>query len=141
MTQVQFSWARRPSQPTAEPLRRVICGVLERLGCRNGEVHVLMTDDQQIQALNREYRNHDCATDVLSFPDGDELPSGLTLLGQIVISLETARRQAEQLGHSELRELEELSVHGTIHLLGYDHDQDEGDMNQLELQLRQELLT
>jgi len=63
------------------------------------------------------------------------------LLGQIVISLETARRQAERLGHSELRELEELVVHGTVHLMGYDHEQDDGDMNQLEVQLRQDLLS
>jgi probable rRNA maturation factor len=102
---------------------------------------VLITDDQQIQTLNREYRNHDHATDVLSFPDGDRLPSGQLLLGQIVISLDAARRQAEQLGHSELRELEELALHGTIHLMGYDHVRDDGDMNQLELSLRQELLS
>jgi probable rRNA maturation factor len=69
------------------------------------------------------------------------LPSGQLLLGQIVISLDAARRQAEQLGHSELRELEELALHGTIHLMGYDHVRDDGDMNQLELRLRQDLLS
>ena len=140
MNQVQFSWERRPSQPTADALRSIICGTLDRLECPEGEVHVLITGDRRMQSLNREYRNLDRATDVLSFPDGDRLPTGQLLLGQIVISLDAARRQAEQLGHSELRELEELALHGTVHLLGYDHEQDDGDMNELELRLRRDLL-
>ena len=89
---------------------------------------------------NRTYRGREGVTDVLSFPDGDVLPNGRRLLGQIVISLDAARRQAAHLGHSELRELQELVLHGTIHLLGYDHENDDGVMNELELPLRQELL-
>jgi probable rRNA maturation factor len=103
-------------------------------------VHLLVTDDGRIRALNRDYRGCDAATDVLSFPDGDELPSGYRFLGEIVISLETARRQAETAVIEERRELEELALHGTLHLLGYDHDSDRGEMNRLELQLREELL-
>jgi len=68
------------------------------------------------------------------------LPGGRRLLGQLVVSVDTARRQAEALGHSELRELEELVLHGIVHLLGYDHAADEGEMNELELRLREELL-
>ena len=138
--QVRFTWARRPSQPTAEAVRQVVRGVLQTQQCPDAEVHVLITDDQQIRDLNQTYRAIDRPTDVLSFPDGDLLPNGRCLLGQIVISLETARRQAERLGHDELRELQELALHGTVHLLGYDHEQDEGTMNELELQLRRELL-
>jgi probable rRNA maturation factor len=62
------------------------------------------------------------------------------LLGQVVVSLDAARRQAEELGHSELRELEELLLHGTLHLLGHDHERDQGAMDALELSLRRELL-
>lgn len=100
-----------------------------------------MTDDETIQALNRSWRDIDAPTDVLSFPDGDRLPSGMVLLGEIVVSLDTARRQAADQGHDELRELEELVLHGTLHLLGHDHERDEGQMDAVELRLRAELLS
>jgi len=102
-----------------------------------------VTGDEAIRELNRDYLGKDRATDVLSFPDGDLLPTGRTLLGEIVVSLDTARRQAAEAGHSELRELAELVLHGTLHLLGYDHadDRDRGEMNRLELDLREELLS
>jgi probable rRNA maturation factor len=100
----------------------------------------MITDDARIRDLNNRYRHIDRATDVLSFPDGDELPSGLALLGEIVISLETARRQAAELGHGEVRELSELAMHGVLHLLGYDHENDRGQMNALEIELREEVL-
>jgi probable rRNA maturation factor len=120
----------------------VIRGCLVALGQPDDlEVHLLVTDDPRIQDLNRRYLDRDRPTDVLSFPDGERLPSGAVLLGEIVISLDTARRQAISLGHGELRELEELVLHGTLHLLGYDHDRDRGNMNQLELRLRRELLS
>jgi probable rRNA maturation factor len=104
------------------------------------EVHVVVTGDEELQRLNRAYRKVDRPTDVLSFPDGDPLPDGELLLGEIVISLDAARRQAAELGHSELRELEELVLHGTLHLLGHDHERDNGEMEDLELRLREELL-
>jgi probable rRNA maturation factor len=104
------------------------------------EVHVLVTGDERIRELNRDFLGHDRPTDVLSFPDGDVLPSGRRLLGQIVVSLDTARRQAGDLGHSEMRELSELTLHGVLHLLGYDHSSDQGEMDRIELTLRGELL-
>jgi len=64
----------------------------------------------------------------------------MRFLGQIVVSLDAARRQAEEAGHSEMRELEELVLHGVLHLLGYDHSSDQGEMNRIELKLRGELL-
>ncbi len=100
----------------------------------------MLTDDVRIQELNNKYLGRDRPTDVLSFPDGDRLPDGFVFLGEIVISLDTARRQANELGHSLLRELEELVLHGLLHLLGYDHEEDHGEMEMLELQLREELL-
>lgn len=141
MTRVQFTWERRPSQPAAEALRRVVSETLRRLEVSESDVHVLVTGDDRIRRLNRGWRDRDQATDVLSFPDGDRLPTGRILLGQIVVSLDAARRQAEEFGHSEIRELEELVLHGTIHLLGYDHDRDQGEMDELELMLVEELLS
>jgi len=111
------------------------------MDCGPCEVHVLVTGDPEIRELNRDHLGHDRPTDVLSFPDGDLLPSGLRLLGSIVISLDTARRQAEDEGHSVVRELRELVLHGTLHLLGYDHESDHGEMNRIEIGLREELLS
>jgi probable rRNA maturation factor len=140
VTQVLIKWEKRPSRPAADRLRRVIAGCLESVGRPHSEVHLLITGDDRIRDLNRRYRDIDFATDVLSFPDGDLLPSGVTLLGEIVISLDTARRQARELGHDEVRELAELALHGVLHLLGYDHDNDRGQMNALEIELREEVV-
>jgi len=107
---------------------------------RQAEIHVLITGDEHIREPNQRYRGKDVATDVLSFPDGDELPSGELFLGEIVVSIDTARRQAADAGISESRELSELVLHGTLHLLGYDHQEDDDSMNALELKLREELL-
>ena len=140
MNRVQFNWERRPLRPAAEALRRLVVECLEGMVDDPCEVHVLVTGDDRIRDLNRDYLGHDRPTDVLSFPDGDVLPSGRRLLGQIVVSLETARRQADDAGHSEIREISELTLHGVLHLLGYDHSSDQGEMDRLELKLRRELL-
>ena len=140
MTRVQIRWERRPSRPAADELRGVVIGCLSRLGVQDAEVHLVLTGDQTVRDLNLRFLGNDRATDVLSFPDGDELPTGRHFLGEIVISLDRARRQAEDFGHDEVRELYELALHGTLHLLGYDHERDHGEMNEIELRLRQELL-
>lgn len=91
------------------------------------EVSVVLADDEYIHQLNHQYRGKDCPTDVLSFAlnEGEEpeIIDGpeVVLLGDIIISLETATRQAEEYGHSLERELAYLTVHGILHLLGYDH--------------------
>jgi probable rRNA maturation factor len=91
------------------------------------EVSVVLSDDEYIHQLNRHYRGKDCPTDVLSFAlnEGEEpeitgRPEEI-LLGDIIISIETATRQAEEYGHNLERELAYLTVHGILHLLGYDH--------------------
>lgn len=91
---------------------------------RRGDVTVLLTDDDTIHRLNASFRHVDRPTDVLTFPawEGEalaQLPDGY--LGDIAISLPTALRQAAEYGHSLTRELSFLAVHGTLHLLGYDH--------------------
>ena len=111
------------------------------------EVSVTFTDNEQIRRLNAQYRGIDSATDVLSFPledfededydcedsdpDGEEECEIPLMLGDIVLSLERAREQADTYGHSFEREVAFLCVHSTLHLLGYDHetaDEDEMDM-------------
>lgn len=96
----------------------------------SAEVSVVFADDSYIHELNLEYRGKDCPTDVLSFAlDEGEEPDIVdgpeeTLLGDIIISLETAARQAEEYNHSLDRELSFLTVHGMLHLLGYDHEEE-----------------
>lgn len=107
------------------------------------EVSVMFTDDEEIHELNRLHRGVDRPTDVLSFPlfeydengdiiedDLDFNPNGEMILGDIVISLETASRQAQEYGHSFEREIGFLTVHSMLHLFGYDHmtPEDEGEM-------------
>lgn len=105
------------------------------------EINVLVTDDEGIRAINNAYRKIDKATDVLSFPmfelTAGQLPAsweaykdpdtGLVPLGDMAISLERARQQAAEFGHSARREVEYLTIHSILHLLGYDHV-DEGPM-------------
>ena len=116
-------------------LDRVISAALEAEGvglpC---EISVLLTDDAGIQQINREMREVDRPTDVLSFPmfdlepgqhpeEGEEDPeTGLVPLGDMCVSLERAAAQAEEFGHSVERELSYLTVHSVLHLLGYDHE-------------------
>ena len=115
-----------------ELIRRAVSFALENGGVR-GDVCVLITDAEEIQSLNRTYRKIDRVTDVLTFPawEGDAIacpPDGY--LGDIAICLERAEEQAEEYGHSLERELAFLAVHGSLHLLGYDHmkPQDEQTM-------------
>ena len=99
------------------------------------EISVSFVNNEKIHELNREYREKDRPTDVLSFPmwEKDELEDGTALdghavtLGDIIISAEKARAQAKEYDHSIERELAFLSVHSTLHLLGYDHEVSEED--------------
>lgn len=85
---------------------------------------ILLTDDAYLRDLNSRYRGEDHATDVLSFPAGDPLPGGESLLeylGDIAMSIPFAQRQADRAGHALEAEAQLLAVHGVLHLLGYDH--------------------
>ncbi len=102
-------------------IRNVLLSALNGLGFSNAEVSVMITGDREIRELNRYYRGKDNPTDVLSFPMGDEV-GGTYMLGDIVISYDTAIRQAEEAGISLHDEFTRLLVHGLVHLLGYDHE-------------------
>ena len=126
-----------------------------------GEVSVLLTTDAEIRRLNREFRHQDKPTDVLSFPveklrshhgahreHGGQRKSGTRpdthsrkpeLAGDLAISVETAARQAEAAGHALFLELEVLLLHGVLHLAGYDHETDTGQMARREAALRRRL--
>ena len=99
----------------------------------DAEVSVTFCDNAYIRALNKKYRNKDKATDVLSFPmyeDGDFDPVecvGGAMLGDIVISVERTREQAQELGNTFLHEISFLAIHSTLHLLGYDHERSKDD--------------
>lgn len=123
-------------------MKKVLQKAAELYGLSEGvEVGVTFLDDATIQELNRDYRDKDRPTDVLSFAlnEGDE-PEIVDapeeeLLGDILISLETTARQAEEYGHSLERELAYLTVHGMLHLLGYDHEE---PADQAEMRLEEE---
>lgn len=100
-------------------------------GVENGEVSVTLTDNAYIHTLNRQYRGIDRPTDVLSFAlnesEEPEIDGGLdvNVLGDLIISVERAEEQSADYGHSVRREMAFLTVHGMLHLLGYDHMEDE----------------
>ena len=108
------------------------------------EISVRFVDDKEIQRLNLSYRNKDASTDVLSFPMGENgeydvnLDTGAKILGDIVISLEHAVRQADMYGHSLQREIGFLTVHSMLHLLGYDHEA--GGIEQVRMREREEAI-
>lgn len=99
----------------------------------HGSVAIAVVPDARVRSLNRRYRKKDQNTDVLSFPANDE-----AFLGDIVIAAGVARRQANAAGHSLQTELRILALHGLLHLLGYDHEQDTGQMARLERRLRRQ---
>ena len=137
----------------------------QALGLGRRDCNVCLVDDREIRRLNSLYRGKERATDVLSFPwDAQQgLPRSRTtsdrarrrqarrspneratlefrnLLGDIVISVDTARRNARKEGHSTLNEIRWLILHGFLHLLGYNHESDQGEMVKLELALRTRL--
>ncbi len=89
------------------------------------EVSVSFVGDEEIRDLNRDYRGVDRSTDVLSFPMDDEFIIDKRILGDVIINTRRVMEQAEELGHSHERELSYLTVHSILHLLGYDHIDDE----------------
>ena len=120
-------------------IRRAITATLKYEGFPyEAELSVTLTDNDEIRALNREYRNIDRPTDVLSFPQIDFENDGIDLsdvyykiLGDIVISLERAGEQAREIGHSLEHEAAFLTVHSTLHLLGYDHELGEAEEKEM----------
>lgn len=125
--------------------RAVLASLLSEGYDRDCEVSVTFTDNEGIRAINREFRDIDAPTDVLSFPmDDDEESIGgqIAELGDIVLSLERAHEQAEEFGHSDEREIAFLCAHSVLHLLGYDHEtspEDDAEMREKQRRIMKEL--
>jgi probable rRNA maturation factor len=116
---VTRQFAGAPSRAVKDDAR----ALLKALGLRDAELSVVLCDDAHIRALNARWRGKDEPTDVLSFAMNEGQQVGLddAVLGDVVISMDTAARQAAERGHSVDRELRVLLVHGLLHLRGYDH--------------------
>ena len=129
-------------------IERAITAALTAEGMAGAiEVSVLVADDATLQQLNRDYRNLDAPTDVLSFADDEESDAAPTFvrppdapryLGDLAISYERVIAQAAEYGHSRARELAFLTVHGMLHLLGYDHER--GAADQAAMRAREEVI-
>lgn len=127
-------------------LVRRCCNAVLRLENFNGsaEVSVTFVDDEQIHQLNKQYRDKDVPTDVLSFPMGEngvydvDPSTGAQILGDVVLSMERAVEQAQRYGHSLQREVGYLVAHSVLHLLGYDHEK--GGLDRVRMREKEELI-
>jgi len=119
-----------PQREIANFARRV----LRELNVERDDLAIAFVDDAAMRELNRKFRRKNKTTDVLTFPGDD--PSHL---GDVVISVDQARRQAADEKHSLSTEIRYLVLHGILHALGYDHETDSGEMNALELRIRERL--
>jgi len=125
---------QRKKKITTDPWSLRAEQMLKAIGRSNESATIAFVSDSKIRELNVKFRGIDKSTDVLSFPAGE--PDNL---GDIAISLETAARQAKENGLSFNDELAQLMLHGLLHLSGYDHESDNGEMNRIELKLRKRL--
>ena len=107
---------------------------LHAIGKSEPSATIAFVSDKRIRELNRQFRGIDKATDVLSFPAEEKLN-----LGDIAVSVETAAMQARENGLTLEGEIAQLILHGLLHLCGYDHETDNGEMNRFELKLRRQL--
>jgi probable rRNA maturation factor len=146
---------QRAVRVARRPLELFLARVRQELGIGKAEVTVCFVSDAEIARMNQAFRNKKGPTDVLSFPAvnrraPDSLsrsrksgnarsPQSETFLGDVAISPATARRNAKKLGRTLPSELQILILHGVLHLLGYDHETDRGEMDLLEARLRERL--
>jgi len=140
LTNVEVTGAAIPRfsrRELAEFVRRVLIAL--HVDDNILEVSIAIVDDDVMRNLNRQFRKKNKTTDVLTFPaddsDADPNASGRPL-GDIVISIDQARRQATDQKHSLATEIRYLILHGILHALGYDHETDSGEMNALEVEVR-----
>ena len=121
-------------------IKRHIGKILRSLDCNEHEISILFVGDQGIRELNHQFRSIDRPTDVLSFPqleeDEPEMP-GIAVLGDVAISLETARQQSEEHGLSLEEEITLLLIHGILHLLGYDHEISDKEDKRMRIKTRE----
>src|SRR5256885_1791588 len=130
---------QRARKTNAKECRKFTERALAAIRSESRDVSIVFVSDTAIRRLNQQFRKKDYATDVLSFPNEAEPFEDKTSLGEIVISVDRAVVQAKENGLSFTNEIEQLVLHGLLHLCGYDHETDNGEMNRLELKLRKKL--
>jgi probable rRNA maturation factor len=133
----QRRWQIDPAaiQRYLQKVWNTITGSIKISGSKQTEVSVVFLNQQQMQKYNHQYRKKNYATDVLSFP------ADPPYLGDILLCVDKAQENAASAGYSINRELQILLLHGVLHLLGYDHETDHGEMDALEEKLRKRLIT
>lgn len=112
---------------TKKFLELSVAKILQELNLKNVEVSITLTDDETIREINKQWRGKDKPTDVLSFPQEETIGYKYKLLGDVIISLPYAKKQAEDIGFTLKEEIIRLLIHGILHLLGYDHERSKED--------------
>jgi probable rRNA maturation factor len=137
----QIDWSSRSKLrgPAEQSLGDMLRDLRDRLAPQAQGISITYVDDRGMRKLNREHRGKNMTTDVLSFPAEPE-KGAFPHLGDIVISLPTAEKMAKKLGVSRRREVETLIIHAFLHLCGFDHEKDKGEMLSIQAQLEKELL-
>ena len=132
---------QRRHKVQAKRWREFATGAAKAIGAGNRDAAIVFVSDAAIRKLNRQFRGKDSTTDVLSFQSQPESfeTGDQTNFGEIVISLDRAQAQAKENGLTLVNEVEQLILHGLLHLSGHDHEADDGEMNRLELKLRKKL--
>lgn len=131
---------QRGKKIDTEEWSRFAAKALDAIGKHGSSATIAFVSDKNIRKLNQQFRNVDKPTDVLSFPDDPERQlEDARNLGDIAISVPTAAAQAKENGLTFDTEIAQLILHGLLHLSGYDHETDNGEMNRLELRLREQL--
>ncbi len=131
--EIQTTWRMRLPGFDSRKMKPKMSKILKVLGCSDMELSVLFTDDREIATLNERYLGRKGATDVLAFPmaGGPEPSPPTPMLGDVVISLETALKESEELGVSVTELVDRLLIHGILHLLGFDHETSAGDAEKM----------
>jgi len=129
-----FQHPERYRESRAPHLRQWLSALVREVAPKADSFAVSFVDEGEMRELNRSFRGRDAPTDVLSFP-GETTEEGCHL-GDVAVSVSTARLQAERAGRSSYREVQTLLLHGVLHCLGYDHETDSGEMSDMESRLR-----
>jgi len=108
-------------------LEKIAAVILELLDRAEAELSLVLIGNREMQKLNAGYRHKDYPTDVLSFPVEGEVPAEISLLGEVIISVEKAAEQAKERGRTVEKEMVTLLIHGIVHLMGYDHERSAKD--------------
>jgi probable rRNA maturation factor len=139
--EVQIDNRQDACEISLKQIRQTVKVILGALDCPDGEISILIVDDTQIEKLNRKYLDRAGPTNVIAFPmrEGEFSHLSPQLLGDVVISTDTAAKEAQNSGVSTEQRLKELLVHGILHLFGYDHVVSEQDARKMEIK-SQELL-